>query len=137
MEVLLKVLIALFVFFFALAISSFLNVVIYRLPLGMNLSYPASHCPTCNHKLQAKDNIPVLSYLFLKGKCRYCHTHIPMRYTVVELIGSISVLLNYLHYGFTPTFFLISGVIFVFICIFFIDIEHYIKIGRASCRERV
>ncbi|MCD7729364.1 MAG: prepilin peptidase [Clostridia bacterium] len=69
-----------------LCIGSFLNVLIYRLPRGMNIAKPASHCPECNYKLKWYDNIPVLSYIILKGKCRNCGCHISFRYTVVEVL---------------------------------------------------
>ena len=68
----------LFVFFaglIGLCIGSFLNVVIYRLPNGMSLAYPPSHCPVCGYKLKWYDNIPVVSYIILGGKCRSCKTH--------------------------------------------------------------
>lgn len=67
-----------------LAVGSFLNVVVYRLPRGMNLAKPASHCTSCGRKLAWRDNIPVFSYLFLRGKCRYCGAPVSPRYIVVE-----------------------------------------------------
>ena len=67
-----------------LMIGSFLNVVVYRLPRGMNLAKPASHCTSCGHKLAWYDNIPVFSYLFLRGKCRYCGAAVSPRYILVE-----------------------------------------------------
>lgn len=72
---------------FGLCIGSFLNVVVYRLPRGMNLAKPASHCPDCGHALAWYDNIPLFSFLFLKGKCRYCRAKISPRYFFVELIN--------------------------------------------------
>ena len=68
-----------------LCIGSFLNVLIYRLPRGMNLAKPASHCTVCGHKLAWYDNIPLLSYLILRGKCRSCGARISPRYFLVEL----------------------------------------------------
>ena len=70
---------------FGLCIGSFLNVVIYRLPRGMNLAKLASHCTSCGHKLAWYDNIPLFSYLFLRGKCRYCGARISPQYFIVEL----------------------------------------------------
>ena len=72
-----------------LCVGSFLNVVIYRLPNGMNLAKPASHCPKCKKEIKWYDNIPVLSYIILGGKCRNCKTHISFRYTLVELLNAI------------------------------------------------
>ena len=68
-------------------VGSFLNVVIYRVPEGMSLSYPSSHCPKCKYKLKWYDNIPIISYLMLGGKCRSCKTHISFRYTAVEFLN--------------------------------------------------
>ncbi|HIX07464.1 MAG TPA: prepilin peptidase [Candidatus Borkfalkia faecipullorum] len=68
-----------------LCIGSFLNVLIYRLPRGMNLAKPASHCTVCGHKIAWYDNIPLLSYLILRGKCRSCGARISPRYFLVEL----------------------------------------------------
>lgn len=74
---------------FGLCVGSFLNVVIYRLPLGMNLSKPSSHCPVCGNKIAWYDNIPLLSYILLGAKCRHCKTWISPRYFCVELINAI------------------------------------------------
>ena len=68
-----------------LCVGSFLNVVIYRVPNNMNLAKPASHCPKCGYVLRWYDNIPILSYLMLGGKCRSCKEHISIRYTLVEI----------------------------------------------------
>ena len=73
---------------FGLCIGSFLNVVIYRLPRGMNLAKPASHCTVCGHTLAWYDNIPLLSYILLRGKCRTCGTRISPRYFLVELANA-------------------------------------------------
>jgi len=69
---------------FGLAIGSFLNVVAYRVPLGMSVARPPSACPTCGRQIRAADNIPVLSYLLLGGKCRGCRSRISLRYPLVE-----------------------------------------------------
>ena len=68
-----------------LLIGSFLNVVIWRVPRGESIVRPASHCPSCDNDLQAHDNIPVVSWLLLRGRCRYCQTRISARYPLVEL----------------------------------------------------
>jgi leader peptidase (prepilin peptidase)/N-methyltransferase len=68
-----------------MVIGSFLNVVVYRLPQGMSLSTPASSCPKCGSSIKAYDNIPVLSWMMLRGKCRNCHVGISARYPLVEL----------------------------------------------------
>ena len=65
--------------------GSFLNVVIHRLPLGKSIVKPGSHCPSCEKPVRFYDNIPVLSYIILMGKCRHCKTRISLRYPAVEL----------------------------------------------------
>lgn len=109
-----------------IAVGSFLNVVIYRLPLGMNLAKPASHCPTCGEKIKWYDNIPILSYIFLRGKCRHCHTHISFRYTLVELLNPLLWVAAYLLFVKTDwVYVVIVGVACsLLIAMAFIDIEH-------------
>lgn len=74
---------------FGLCIGSFLNVVIYRLPIKMSVSKGRSICTSCRHTLNTLDLIPVLSFIFLKGKCRYCKTKISFRYPAVELLTGV------------------------------------------------
>ena len=69
--------------------GSFLNVVVYRVPLGLNLLRPPSHCPGCKRRIRSRDNVPVLSWLILRGRCRYCHTPISLRYPIVEAITAL------------------------------------------------
>lgn len=76
----------LFAFIIGLAIGSFLNVVIRRIPAGESIVYPGSHCPNCKHPIRPLDNIPLFSYLILRGKCRYCHSSISFTYPLVELL---------------------------------------------------
>ena len=80
---------ALLIFVVGTVVGSFLNVVIYRIPRGESIVFPASHCPKCNHKLAPWDLIPILSYLFLGGKCRYCGEPISWQYPVVEFISGL------------------------------------------------
>lgn len=117
---------------FGLAVGSFLNVVIYRLPRGMNLATPASHCTACDYKLRPYDNIPVISYLILGGKCRKCKTHISFRYTAVELANMLLWLLSvYLFWERSIVYTLLcAAVSSLFLCIFFIDLEHGIILDR-------
>ena len=83
---------------FGLMFGSFLNVVIYRLPLRESLVYPSSHCPVCGGQVKWFDNIPVLSYLLLGGKCRTCKTRISPVYPFIELATAIMAMwLFYLH----------------------------------------
>jgi leader peptidase (prepilin peptidase)/N-methyltransferase len=73
-----------------LLIGSFLNVVAYRLPRGESLLWPASHCPECEAPIKPYDNLPVLSWLLLRGKCRNCGTHISPRYPAIELLTAVA-----------------------------------------------
>lgn len=113
---------------FGLCVASFLNVVIYRLPRGMNLAKPGSHCTKCDYQLRWYDNIPVISYLILGGKCRKCREPISPRYAVVELTGALLwFLCAFLFWEKSiPLAIIYMIVCAVFICIFFIDLEHMI-----------
>ena len=76
------------------SVGSFLNVVVYRLPTGMNLSYPSSHCPKCGKPIRWHDNVPVFGWLMLRGRCRDCQTWIPIRYPAVEgLVAALFLLI--------------------------------------------
>jgi leader peptidase (prepilin peptidase) / N-methyltransferase len=88
-------------FSFGLIFGSFLNVCIYRLPRGLSVVSPRSACPACHAPIVAFDNIPVLSWLILGGRCRHCHVRITPRYAVVELTCGLLFLLSFLHAGFS------------------------------------
>jgi leader peptidase (prepilin peptidase)/N-methyltransferase len=81
------------------AVGSFLNVVIYRLPAGLSLLHPPSRCPQCHHRLQAHDNVPILGWLWLRGRCRYCRTAIAARYPLVEALTGGLFLAALLKWG--------------------------------------
>ena len=106
--------------------GSFANVCIYRLPLNKNIVKGRSFCPNCNSKILWFDNIPIISFIFLKAKCRNCEFRIPFRYPVVELLNLFIFLLVYLLFGITLTTLLLWILFLSFIIIFFIDIEHFI-----------
>ncbi len=95
-------LIGAFVFVFGLIIGSFLNVCIVRIPDRKSIVLPASACPKCGAAIRPYDNIPVLSYLFLRGKCRYCRTPISPMYPIVELLTGLLFLGCYFEFGVTP-----------------------------------
>ena len=80
-------------------IASFLNVCIWRLPRGESVVSPPSHCPNCNARIRWYQNIPILSWCCLRGRCANCHKPISIRYTVVELLGAALFLLAYLQWG--------------------------------------
>lgn len=87
------------VFVAALLIGSFLNVVIYRVPRKESLFWPGSHCATCGQVLKVWDLIPVVSYLWLRGRCRSCEERISIRYPLVEVLTAITFYLVYLRWG--------------------------------------
>src|SRR5580698_2886965 len=87
-------------FALGLAFGSFLNVCIYRLPLGLSTVSPGSACPQCKQPIRFYDNIPILSWLILRGRCRNCRNWISPRYLVVELLTGILFLACYQHFGF-------------------------------------
>jgi leader peptidase (prepilin peptidase)/N-methyltransferase len=88
-----------FIFILGLLIGSFLNVCIYRIPRGENIAYPSSHCTSCGNDIKYYDLIPVLSWIFLRGKCRNCGEQISIRYALIELVTAILFLLTYFQYG--------------------------------------
>ncbi|NNU75928.1 prepilin peptidase [Clostridium estertheticum] len=93
--------IGIYIFILGLLIGSFLNVCIYRIPRGESISYPPSHCTSCGNKIKPYDLIPVISWIFLRGKCRKCGEKISMRYALVELTTSVLFILTYLQYGYS------------------------------------
>lgn len=110
-----------------LCIGSFLNVCIYRIPRDESIIFSSSHCTNCNYKLQVIDLIPVLSYIFLKGRCRKCNEKISMEYPAVEILNGALYLIIYLRYGFsiyTIKYFLLCSLLIV---IASIDLKtHYV-----------
>ena len=89
---------------FGLCFGSFLNVCISRLPRGESIVLPRSHCPRCNHAIRWYDNIPVVSYLFLRGRCRDCHVPISPLYPSVEALTALVLIVTFYVYGFGPEF---------------------------------
>lgn len=89
-----------YLFVVGVCVASFINVVVYRVPLHISVAKGRSFCPSCHHSLKALDLIPVFSYLLLRGKCRYCQAAISVRYPFVELIGGLLAVLCFHHYGF-------------------------------------
>jgi len=117
---------SIFAFVLGAVVGSFLNVCIYRMPSEESVVFPPSHCPNCDYRIRWYDNLPILSYLFLKGKCRSCGTRISPQYPVVELLNGLLSLALFLRFG--PG--LIFAVLFVFcsslVVVTFIDLEHQI-----------
>jgi leader peptidase (prepilin peptidase)/N-methyltransferase len=119
-------LIEVFIFILGLCIGSFLNVCIYRVPASLSIAHPRSLCPQCGNAIAFYDNIPVISYLWLRGTCRHCRVPIGLRYPIVELLGGLFALSSFLKFGLT----LEALIYFVFITsllvVTFIDLDHRI-----------
>nr|WP_028372966.1 A24 family peptidase [Legionella lansingensis] len=135
-----------FLALFSLAIGSLLNVIIYRLPLMLheemtrecrsylklpakekqkiNLFFPRSFCPHCKKTIPAINNIPLLSYCLLRGRCKHCQHHISIRYPIVEFVSCAFALFSAWQFGFNLTLFFALLFIWLLICLFFIDLEH-------------
>ena len=94
-----------------LMVGSFANVCVYRIPRGDSVAFPGSHCPTCQHEIAWYDNIPLLSWLLLKGKCRHCSSKISPRYPFLELLMAVSW--AYLAWHFGPTVILLQSIILI------------------------
>jgi leader peptidase (prepilin peptidase)/N-methyltransferase len=135
------------VFIVSLMVGSFLNVVIYRLPVMMqnewqqdcaeflgkpvkesptrfDLIKPDSHCPKCKNKLKPWHNIPVVSYLFLRGKCAFCQTSVSVRYPIIELATALLSTLIAVKFGYTLQSGILIVLTWVFICLVMIDFDH-------------
>ncbi len=114
------------VFFLGSCIGSFLNVCIYRLPHDLSIITPRSFCPKCRTPVRAHDNIPILSYLLLRGRCRKCRMKISWRYPLVEaLTGAVAVVL-YLEFGLSLHLFIYFGLSAALIVVTFIDLDYHI-----------
>ncbi len=111
---------------FGFAWGSFLNVLIYRIPRDMSLIKPASSCPQCRKKIKVYDNIPIISYLTLGGKCRYCRAKIPFSYPLVEFLTPLSFVLIYSQHSLSFFFFATCLFASAMIVLGFIDFYHMI-----------
>ena len=111
---------------FGFAWGSFLNVLIYRIPRDMSLIKPASSCPHCKKKIKVYDNIPIISYLTLGGKCRYCKAKIPFSYPLVEFLTPLSFALIYSQHSLSFFFFASCLFASAMIVLGFIDFYHMI-----------
>lgn len=109
-----------------LAVGSYLNVVIYRLPRQIKIGLSRSFCPSCRSPIPFYDNIPLISYVLLGGKCRRCKAVIPARYPVVELLNSLLFVFFFYHFGLTVQFFVYAFVSSVLLSIIFIDVEFHL-----------
>ncbi|MDY3899961.1 MAG: prepilin peptidase [Bacilli bacterium] len=115
-----------FLFVFGAVIGSFLNVLIYRLPNKMSIIKPGSHCFNCGAPIKWYDNIPIISYLILGGKCRNCKKHYSCQYFLIELFTATMYVLSYVKYRNSLLTIASCLVISCLIVIFFIDLRHFI-----------
>ena len=107
-------------------VGSFLNVCIFRLPKEESIIIPGSHCPHCHHPINFYDNIPLISYLVLGGRCRYCKKSISVQYPLVEGITAISSLCLFLRYGLSWSYLFYFSFVAALIVITVIDLYHQI-----------
>lgn len=112
-----------FSFIMGSIIGSFLNVCIYRIPREESLVYPSSHCPKCNNRLKWRDLIPIISYMFLKGRCRYCKEQIGIRYPLIEFFTGTMYLIMAVKYGVSLNYLKYVTLLSLLIVISFIDLE--------------
>lgn len=117
---------ALFAFILGAMFGSFANVCIYRLPLGKSIVSPGSHCFRCGREIKWFDNIPVLSFILLRGRCRRCGLKFSARYPLVEFLTACLFLALYLEFGPGPEFFIFAAFSTSMIIMSFIDIDHRI-----------
>ena len=106
--------------------GSFYDVVGLRIPNGESIIYPRSHCPKCNHQLSWYENIPLLSYIFLGGKCKNCREHISLIYPLIELLTGILFLLSYLYFGLSESFWIAIILSSLVVIIFVSDSKYMI-----------
>ena len=121
-----------FVLFFllGLAVGSFLNVCIDRLPREQSIIKPPSHCGHCQQRLRVADLIPLFSYFWLRGRCRYCHASIPRRTLAVELATGLAFPLLYWHFGLTALLGVSLVYASLYLIIFVIDLEHMLILDK-------
>lgn len=115
---------------FGAAIGSFLNVCIDRLPAGKSLIHQPSHCDACQRRLQPVDMVPVVSYLVLRGRCRYCRARVPRRVLWVEVISTALMAFLYWHYGLTIQLAVSIYYCCLFLTIAFIDLDHKLILNK-------
>lgn len=122
-----RILLAIFSFIFGAVFASFAGVVAYRLPKGLSIVKPDSYCPACNKPIKAIDNIPILSWVFLGGKCRYCKSKIGVFSLLMEIFGGLGFMCAYLQYGqdvkSIPIFIALLALTFLFLVMAGIDYE--------------
>lgn len=117
--------IMIFLFMVGACVGSFINVCIYRLPRSESIVRPRSRCPSCGAKIAWFDNVPILSFLILKGRCRSCKKRISARYIIVEALSGFICVLLFLHFGLTAKFFILWCLLNSLIVASFIDLRFH------------
>ena len=112
-----------YVFILGTCIGSFANVVIYRVPRGLNFAMGRSYCPCCRKILKFYDMIPIISWILLKGKCRFCHYRISWRYPCIELIGGIFAIICFYKYGISIMMIISFVFAMILLCVAVIDLD--------------
>ena len=120
------ILTGIYVFVIGAAMGSFLNVCIGRWPEGLSVVKPRSHCPKCGHQISAMENIPIISWLMLRGRCSGCHVRISIQYPVVEALVGLLWLGSYLELGLTFTAFRFAVFATVLLGIAITDAKHFL-----------
>jgi len=114
------------VFMLGIVIGSFLTVCVHRIPLGRSIVAPRSACPQCGNQIRWYDNVPLLSFLWLKGRCRQCQTRIPSRYPIIEFTNGLGYLLVFWRFGLTWPTLVYAGLFSIFLLVTWIDWDHKI-----------
>lgn len=115
-----------------LFVGSFLNVCIDRLPRGQSIIHPRSHCPACNRELGTLDLLPIFSYLWLRGRCRYCRAGIPLRLPIVEAVTGLFFALLYWKFGLGLELAISLIYVSLLTAIFVIDLENYLVLDKIT-----
>ena len=115
---------SIFVLALGLVLGSFLNVCIFRLPLGGSIVTPRSHCPRCKAQIPWYENIPIVSWLALRGRCSSCSARIPLRYPLVELLSGLTLLALWIAFGATARFVIAAPFSLALVVLFFTDLDH-------------
>lgn len=119
-----EILMLIFVFVFGALFGSFLNVVIYRIPRAQSVVFPASHCTSCGNNLRAWHNIPIFSWLFLRGKCAFCSAPISPQYPIIEVLSGLLAAALFFKLGMTYLFIMTTAVFFTVLALSVIDLYY-------------
>jgi leader peptidase (prepilin peptidase)/N-methyltransferase len=125
-----ETILGLLVFAIGASVGSFLNVVADRLPAGQSLVSPRSHCPNCKRQIPTRELLPIVSYLWLRGKCRVCGEKIPLRVFGIEAITGLLFVVVYLKFDYSVTFAVVSAGVAFLMAIAIIDLEHRLILNR-------